>query len=70
MHSLTVEIRVVGIRAGLEEQVGEAVVSVLRRQVERRELVRVVLVNLGASLDQVLRHLCTDFRPFLTLDII
>ena len=55
--SLTIEIRIVGISARLEEEARQVEVSVLRGQVERRELVGVVLVNLGASVDQVLRHL-------------
>ena len=55
--SLPIEIRIVGVRARLEEEVRQGKVAVLRRQVERRELVGVVLINLGARLDQVLRHL-------------
>ena len=64
--ALTIEIRVVWICARLEEDLGEVVVSILRRQVERRQLVRVVLVDLGARLDQVLSHLGTRFSSLVS----
>ena len=59
--ALTVEIWIVWICACLEEDLCERVVPVLRREVERRQLVRVVLVDLGPGLNQVLSHLRTKF---------
>ena len=59
--SLPIEIRIVGVGARLEEDARQVEVAVLRGQVERREFVGVVLVQLGASVDQVLRHLETEF---------
>ena len=54
---LALKVRVVGVGAGLQKKVREGEVTVLRRQVERRQLVRVVCVNLGARVDQMLRNL-------------